>query len=132
MGPFNLISDHAHFGMLSEVIHSLFESKIANMKTVLVLVFILEVKMGTIVGLIYGRDGLYEGGVCAIQAFSWKHSQEAAYKVQIRVRNDGLDASRFKARFASSQNNARTVSLKRGDSGNVVADLALEYENVKV
>ena len=81
----------------------------------------------------YGR-GLYEecARVCAIQACSWKHCQEAAYKVQIRVRNDGLDASRFKARFASSQNNARTVSIKRGDSGNVVADLALEYENVKV
>ena len=48
------------------------------------------------------------------------------------MRNDGLEASRFKARFASSQSNARTVSVKRGGSGKVVADLSLEYEPVKV
>ena len=75
MGPFNLISEHAHFGLLS---------------------------------------------------------QGAAYRMQIRVRNDGLEACRFKARIQSSQSNARTVSVKRGGSGNVVADLALEYEPVKV
>lgn len=73
--PFNLISEHAHFGLLSE---------------------------------------------------------DASYKVQIRVRNDGLDASRFKARFASSEISTRTLCVKRCDSGHVVADLSLEYEPVKV